>query len=208
MRDETKLEGLKMQYEALLTEYSMVRGHVANSRELQSQLDNISLAALGISIPLVLGILDRSMDLAGTILFIPTLFLAVAFIQIRHERILLVAAMYADSELRPRINKLLSQISSAKVQVFQWEQFLSKGRWAKGLLLEWLSIISHTALPFYSAIGVAAIYAYIRLSLSHQGYPFEIWLLVVNGVILLVDLFTALRIAQIRVQYYKEQRYS
>ncbi len=89
---EAKIEALKMQYQTLISEYQVMRESVQNYRSMQGQLDSITLAALGISIPVILTILDRSLTYAGVILLIPILFFAVAFTQLRYERMVTVSA--------------------------------------------------------------------------------------------------------------------
>jgi hypothetical protein len=135
-------EGIKLQFEALMDEYKMVRDMVADHRQMQSQLDNIALASMGVSIPLILTVLDRNPSAIGVILLIPILFFSIAFTQYRHERLLTISAMYVDAELRPRIEKLLTKLRIDEAEVLGFEKFLSKRSWAPHLLLEWLAIPS------------------------------------------------------------------
>src|SRR5574338_1265128 len=108
---ENKIEALKMQYQTLMSEYQVMRQSVQEYRSIQGQLDSITLAALGVSIPVILTILDRSLEYVGVVLLIPILFFAVAFTQIRYERMVTVAATYVDANLRPQVEQILSELS-------------------------------------------------------------------------------------------------
>lgn len=204
LAEEKKLSGLKMQYDALITEYKMVREHVSSSRQLQGQLDTIALTALGISIPAVWAILSRPTEFAGTILFIPILFFAITFVQLRYERILFLASIYADSELRPGINQLLSSLVSSKVQVLQWEFFLSQGNQPKNLIQATAAILSHTILPFGVALGVVTVYIYSRVFLLGQISLFEPWLWALNTLMFVSVLVYVFRLAKIRNDFLKK----
>jgi len=204
MADNNKIEAFKMQYQTLLTEYQVMRQSINDYRSMQGQLDNIALAALGISIPVILTILDRSLDYMGVILLIPILFFAVAFTQLRHERMLMIAALYVDGELRPKIEQLFSRLSKENLAVLQWEGFLSRRSWTNSLFFEWLAICLRAILGFGAGVGVMGVYAFIRLSLPEKMYSFEAWLLVINGALLIIDLFIAFGIASQRNTYKKK----
>lgn len=203
--DKNKLEAFKMQYQTLLAEYQSMRQSISDNRSMQGQLDNVALAALGISIPIILTVLDRAMEFLGVILLIPILFFAVAFTQMRHERILMVAALYIDGELKPKIEKILANLSSEKLLVLQWEDFLARSSWFRSLLFEWLAVCLHSILSFGAGIGIIGIYIFIRLSSAGKIYPFELWLLAINGIMLSYDLFAARTIARQRHAYKKEK---
>lgn len=207
MSDKNPIEAFKLQYQTMLAEYQVMRQSIYDYRSMQGQLDNVTLAALGISIPIILAILDRSMDFVGVILLIPILFFAVAFTQLRHERMLMIAAIYIDGELRPKIEKILERLSSEKLEVFGWEAFLTRRSWLNGLFLQWLAICLRAILGFGAGIGILGIYAFIRLSQLGKIYPFEIWLLTINGVLLIIDLLIALGIARQRYTFDQKNYY-
>jgi MFS family permease len=206
MADDNKIEAYKMQYQTMLAEYQVMRQSIYDYRSMQGQLDNVTLAALGISIPVILTVLDRSLEHMGVILLIPILFFAVAFTQLRHERMLLLAAIYIDEELRPKIEQILLRISKENLSVLRWEEFLSRRSWTEGILREWLAVCLRAILGFGAGIGVMGVYAFIRFSLPERMYSFEAWLLVINGALLIIDLFIAFGIARQR-QLYKKKNY-
>lgn len=204
---DNSLEGLKLEFETLMSEYKELASGKASYRQIQSQLDSLSLAGLGVAISLILVVLDRSPQNIGVILLFPTLFYAVAFTQLRHERLLLVAAIYIDAELRPQINKILSQLSKNDVQILGHEKFLSKQSWAKNFLLEWLATASRAIVSLAIAIGIAFIYFYVRfMSPTAVWNPYEIWLLIVNALMFVTDMVIAFFIA--RTQYNYVSRYN
>jgi hypothetical protein len=208
---DNSLEGLKLQFETLMSEYKELASSKANYRQIQSQLDSLSLAGLGVAISLILVVLDRSSQNMGVILLFPTLFYTVAFTQLRHERLLLVAAMYIDAELRPQINKILSQLSKNDVQILGHEKFLSKQSWAKSFLLEWFVTASRVIVSLAIAIGIAFIYFYVRFTSPTSVWnSYETWLLIVNGLMLVVDMAIAFFIARTRYnymsRYYKNEK--
>jgi hypothetical protein len=197
------LEGLKLQFEALLTEYNNLRDDIAKRREMQGQMENIALAGLGVSIPMILAILDRDPNAIGAILLIPIVFFAIAFAQLRHERSLLVRALYIDSELRPKLDELLASISDAEVAVLGSEAFLYRHSWAPRFVLEWFATTSRATLSLAFGIGVTGIHAYLRTAVFVAAWrPYEIWLLVVNALMLSGNLAIAWLIARKRYHYY------
>jgi hypothetical protein len=107
MLTNNKIDALKLQHQTLLAEYQVMRQSIYAYRSMQGQLDNITLAALGVSIPVILTILDRSLQYMGVILLIPILFFAVAFTQLRHERMITITAIYIDKHLRSDIEQIL-----------------------------------------------------------------------------------------------------
>ena len=199
---DNSLEGLKLQFEALMSEYKELASSKANYRQIQSQLDSLSLAGLGVAISLILVVLDRGPQNIGVILLFPTLFYTVAFTQLRHERLVLVAAMYIDAELRPQINKILSQLSKNDVRILGHEQLLSKQSWAKSFLLEWFATTSRAIVSLAIAIGIAFIYFYVRFMTSASARdPYETWLLIVNVLMLGTDMVIAFFIARTRYKF-------
>ena len=201
---DNSLEGIKLQYQTLMSEYQELASVKTNYRQMQSQLDSLSLAGLGVAISLILVVLDRSPQNIGVILLFPTLFYTVAFTQLRHERLLLVAAMYIDAELRPQINKILSQLSKNDVQVLGHEKFLSVRTWSKNLLLKWLETASRAIVSLAIAVGITFIYFYIRVTSSPSAWnSYETWLLIVNALMLVTDMGIAFFIAKTRYSFMK-----
>ena len=204
---ENKIEALKMQYQTLIAEYQVMRQSVQDYRSMQGQLDSITLAALGISIPIILTILDRSLMYAGVILLIPILFFAVAFTQLRYERMVTITAMYVDSALRPQIEQLLSKLSKEKVSVFQWEGYLAGQNPTSNLFVGWVVLCLRSVLSFGTGLGVMGIYVFIRLSQPQTMQLFEVWLLAIDGILFVCDLVFALGIARQRSTYNKKNSY-
>ncbi len=199
---ESTTEGLKLHFETLMSEYQQLKNGITNYRQIQSQLDSLSLAGLGVAIPLILLVLDKNPQNIGVILLFPTLFYAVAFTQLRHERLLFVAAMYIDAELRPQIEKVISQLSKKDVHVLGHEGFLAKSSWAKNLFLEWFATTSRAVVSLAIAMGIAVIYFYIRFaSAVFVWNSYETWLLVMNVLLLGVNLMISFLIARTRFRY-------
>lgn len=185
-----------------MQEYQELATSKANYRQMQSQLDSLSLAGLGVGISLILVVLDRSPQNIGVILLFPTLFYLIAFTQLRHERLLTVAAIYVDSELRPQIEKTLSALSKNNIHVLGHEKFLSNQSWAKNLLLEWLATASRAIVSLAIAVGIASIYVYVRFTLLTSSWnSYEIILFIVNFLLLAVDMTIAFFIARARYSY-------
>ena len=140
-RDDERI-GLKLQFDALLAEYKMLRDQIAYHRQMQGQLNSLTLTALGLSIPLILVILEQSLDAIGAILLLPILFFTITFIQLRYERQINLDAIYVGSNLRPRANKLLSKVSPGEVSVFEFEDYLARHYFPPNLLVQWVVTIS------------------------------------------------------------------
>lgn len=204
---ENKAEALKIQYQTLISEYQVMRQSVQDYRSMQGQLDSITLAALGISIPVILTILERSMEYVGVILLIPILFFAVAFTQLRYERMVTIAATYIDANLRPQIEQILSKLSKEKLPVLQWEKYLAGQNITNSLLIGWVALCLRSILSFGTGIGVIGIYAFIRISQPQGMQLFEVYLLVVDGILFIGDLAFALMIARQRGVYNKKNSY-
>ncbi len=204
---ENKAEALKIQYQTLISEYQVMRQSVQDYRSMQGQLDSITLAALGISIPVILTILERSMEYVGVILLIPILFFAVAFTQLRYERMITIAATYIDANLRPQIEQILSKLSKEKLPVLQWEKYLAGQNITNSLLIGWVALCLRSILSFGTGLGVIGIYAFIRISQPQGMQLFEVYLLVVDGILFIGDLAFALMIARQRGVYNKKNSY-
>jgi len=205
--NEDKVEALKMQYETLMAEYQVMRQSVQEYRSMQGQLDSMTLAALGVSIPVILTILDHSLDYVGVILLIPVLFFAVAFTQIRYERMVTVAATYVDVSLRPQVENILSKLSKEKLPVLQWERYLAGQNLTNSLLIGWAVLCLRSILAFGTGVGVIGIYTFIRISRPQGMQSFELYLLVFDGLLLIGNLIFALMIARQRGVYNREQKY-
>ncbi len=202
---DNSLEGIKLQFEASMNEYRELESRKANYRQMQSQLDSLSLAGLGIAISLILVVLDRNSQNIGVILLFPVVFYAVTFTQLRYERILLVSSMYVDTELRPQINKILSQLSKNDIHVLGHEKFISNRTWATSFLLEWFATTSRAIVSLAIAIGIAVIFFYVRITTQSVSAwnSYETWLLVVNVIMLSADLVISFFIARTRFNYMK-----
>ncbi len=206
LSQDAEREIAKLQLDAYLAEYKTARDIVERSRVMQGQLDNLALVALGVSIPLVLVIVDRGPTAIGAVLLIPILFFAIVFAQLRHERILYIYATYVDAELKPKINDLLSAVSKSKVLVFESERFLVQRSWAPTLFLQWAATVSRGIIGLTIGLAVVILYLYLRLLLFKSGlYSYEIWLLIINSLILIGNLIIAFFIARIRYADRKER---
>jgi hypothetical protein len=197
-------EALKLQFEALISEYNTLRQNIIHHSEMQGQSDNIALVALGGSIPLILTIVNQPKDSTGFILLIPVLFFVIAFTQLRQERLLLIAAIYIDANLRPQTEKILSLLSVDNARVFQWEEFLAQRTWAPNLMLEWFSVCTRSIIGFTAGLGITVVYMFIRNfggPVTFYAYSYDTWLLIINTLIFFLDLVIAFRIAWIRYHY-------
>lgn len=204
---ESKTEALKLQYQTLMTEYQVMRQSVQEYRSMQGQLDSIALAALGVSIPVILTILDRSLEYVGVLLLIPILFFAIAFTQIRYERMVTVAATYVDTSLRPQIGQILSRLSKESMPVLQWERYLAGQNLTNNLLIGWVVLCLRSILAFGAGLGVVGIYIFIRISNPQNMQSFEVYLLIIDGLLLAGDLAFALMIARQRGVYNRQNSY-
>jgi hypothetical protein len=204
MPGKINVEGLKLRHEALISEYKALRQSIMHHSEMQGQADNIAMLALGGSIPLALALLSQPRDLTPLLLLIPILFFIIAFTQLRHERLLLVTAMYIDEHIRPQTEKLLSSLSTGKAGVFEWEKFLARRTWAPNLFLEWLSVCTRGIIGFASGLGIIGIYTFIW-GIGHPvtalPYGFDILLAFINIIIFAGDLAIVFGIASIRYHY-------
>jgi hypothetical protein len=203
---ENQDTSVKFQFECLLTEYKMVRDAVTRLRQSQGQLDSLALVGLGLSITLLLAILDKNPNVIGSILLLPILFFAIAFAQLRHERLLILNVVYTDGVLRPKIQGLVSQISTTnEVSLFSYETFLAKHGWIPKLSVEWIGVISRAGISTVIGIGVIGIFFYLRLTFSGTRVEtYEYWLLVVNLLMLIGNLLIAFFAARIRYEHYSK----
>ena len=204
---DDKRTGLELQFDALLTEYKMLRDQVAYSRQVQGQLDSLALTALGLSIPLLLVILDQSPDSIGVILLLPILFFAISFNQLRHERQINLDVIYVDSVIRPRANWVLSQVSVSEVSVFGYEDFLSEHYFPPNLVVQWAVTSSRGGIGLGIGIGLIAVCLYLQLVLFGLSWSaYETWLLVIAFLILVGDLGLGFYVARMHYSFYKKKR--
>jgi type IV secretory pathway VirB2 component (pilin) len=206
---DDKRTGLKLQFDALLAEYNMLRDQAARFRQMQGQLDSLALTALGLSIPLILVILERSADSIGAVLLLPTLFFAIAFTQLRHERQINLDAIFVDSSLRPKVNSVLSQVSASEVSVFEFESFLSKHFFPPNILVQWVVTTSRGGISIAIGVGVIVVCLYLQLVLFRLKWSaYETWLLLIAILVLVTDLVLGFYIARIHYNFYTKQRSS
>jgi len=204
---DDKRTGLELQFDALLAEYKMLREQVAYSRQVQGQLDSLALTALGLSIPLLLVILDQRLDSIGVILLLPILFFAIAFNQLRYERQINLDSIYVDSIIRPRVNRVLSQVSVSEVSVFGFEDFLSEHYSPPNLIVQWVVTSSRGGISLGIGIGLIAVCLYLQLALFKLNWSaYETWLLVIGFLILVGDIGLAFYIARMHYSFYKKKR--
>lgn len=199
-------QGVELQSHVLLEEYKVVREMVSKHSEWQNQLDALALAGMGAAIPLVLTVVDKFSSAVGVLLLLPIIFFAVAFIQLRHDRLLSLSAIYVDAEIRPKLEKLAQQLSNGKVTLLGYERYLSRRSWSRPLFIEWFAICTHAALSLMIGLGMVLVYFYMRINImpgeALQG--FEIFLLVFDGLFFFGDLFIAFLIARMRHQHQKK----
>jgi hypothetical protein len=203
-RDDERT-GIQLQFDSVLAEYNVLRGQVGNYRQMQGQLDGLALTALGLSIPLILVILERSLDALGSVLLLPILFFAIAFTQLRHERQIQLDSIYVDTNLRPKANRLLSKLSSEEVSVFEWERYLAKHYFSPNLLVQWLVTTSRGGIGLGVGIGIIAVCLYLQFVLLELNWnAYETWLLLVALLIFAGDLVLGFYVARMHYRFYKE----
>lgn len=202
------IEGIKMQFDTLLAEYNMIRNLVANARQTQSQLDGMTLTALGLSIPLILFIMEQSLDFSGIVLLLPILFFFIVFAQTRYERTIVTHATYVDSILRPNLIKLLSYTKVNQVEILEFEAFLARESSLKSIFLEWIATSSRSVLGFTASIIVMIIYIYLRqAAINPTWQPYEIVLFLINIFLLVGNLVNTYFVANQRLTYFTKQGY-
>jgi hypothetical protein len=205
---ERRLTAIKLQFDALMSEYKLAREETAKKREFQGQLDNLALVALGLSIPFMLAILDRDSSAIGTILLMSVLFFAIGFAQFRHERSLLTRAMYADSVIRPEISALLKQVARDHRPMLEYERFLGQHSWVPSLFLEWIATVARAVISLAAGIGIMLVFLYVRIVvLGSTWMPYEPLLLAVSLLALLGDFAVAFFIARMRYTFLAGRNY-
>lgn len=172
---------------------------------MQNQLDNLAFASLGLSIPLISYLIDNDLVILGVIMLLSLLFFAIAFNQIRQERIIFHTAIYNDSIIRPQINTVLSKLSNSSISLLKFEEHLIK-KGVSTLLLNWISVLLSGIISM--AIGLVILMAqfYLQpLTNMPSWSPLELGLLAINLMAIIIDLGLALHIARQRQAYF--QRY-
>lgn len=178
--DDKRL-GFQLQLDALLAEYKMVRDEVAYFRQMQGQLDTLALTATGLSIPLILAILQQSRDSIGVILLIPIIFFVIAFIQLRQERVIVVDSIYVDSHTRPKVNALLSELSASKTSLLAFEDMHSANYIAPVLLFSLFFTTSRGGISLSIGAGLIAVCLYIQFEILKLNWnTYETWILLID----------------------------
>jgi hypothetical protein len=204
---DREFKGLELQFDALLAEYRILQDQIARFRQMQSQLDGLALTALGLSVPLILVILERNIEAVGAILLIPILFFAIAFAQLRHERQISLDAIYADSGIRAKASEVLSLILADKKPIFERERFLSQHYFPSSFLMQWVITTSRGGISIGMGIGLIAVCLYVQLVLLELEWnPYETLLLVIASVVLIADLVLGFSIARLHYSFYTTQR--
>jgi hypothetical protein len=203
LQHDERTVGIKLQFDALLAEYKMLREATASRRQMQGQLDNIALVGLGATVPLVLAILTTNPDSIGAVLLIPILFFAIAFAQIRHERQLILDSMYIDANLRPKANGILSQLSGDDIKVFEYERFLTERSWIPSLVLKWIATASRGGISLVVGTGLIVLHICLVMLLNLRWNPYQTWLTVMDALVLIGVLLIALFAARISHSYLK-----
>jgi hypothetical protein len=206
---EEKLTGARLQFDVLLAEYNKRTEDIFRLRNAQGQLDNIALAGLALSVPLILAITenDKSEEI-GVILLLPVIFFAITFTQIRHERTIIAAATYIDGVLGPAMSNLISRLSDSKVSVLEYTRHLTEHSLVPNQLVDWISITGRCAISIAIGVGLIAVFLFLRIALfdaDWQGY--EVVLLALNTVVLVGDLVLAYFTAGTRQDYLTARGY-
>jgi hypothetical protein len=199
---DNRLESIRLQINVSLAEYDKVREVVMGHREIQSQLDNFTLAGLGLSIPLILFVIEQKVTDTSALLLIPLLFFAIAFTQVRHERILSMGAMYIDSILQPKLSEMLSQLAAHKVSVLEYERFLRQSSKANGVLLHWVNITLNAGISLLVGLGMTVLYFCLR---PPSWTLLEVLLLIANVLAFITTLGMAFFVSRQRSSYSKSQ---
>lgn len=204
VKDSTSEEGLKAQLDVLLAEYSSTRNIIDSYRGTQNQLDNLAFGVLGLSIPLISYLIEKNLLESGVLMLLPLLFFAIAFNQIRQDRMIFNTARYNDQIIRTKTNAILSKLSSIPVSVLEMEQFFIK-KGVNTLFLTWLSVLLAGIISI--VIGSLILFSqfFLRpLSPILVWSGFEIGLFAISVCALMVDLGLAFHIASQRFDYYRQ----
>lgn len=196
-------DGLKAQLDVLLAEYNSTRAIIENHRSGQSQLDNIALGALGLSIPLYSYLNENNLLSSGVVMLLSFLFFIIGFNQLRQERVIFTTARYNDSIIRKKSNAILSQLTNTQVSVFELEEFfIRKG--VDTFPATWVAVLLSCIAS--TTIGIIVLTSQFFLHPINDPTPWsalEIILLSANIVAIIVNMGLAFYIAQERFSYYR-----
>lgn len=195
---ETQVEGLKLHHGTLLAEYNQLRDHIGMLRNVQSQLDHVGLAGLGLAVPLIVFVFEQNIADISAILLLPILFFAVAFTQIRHERHVFNQAFFVDQVLRSRINEILQELEQRKVSVLEYERNLTLTFPVNSLLAHWVGVASQSLISMVAGCGMLLLYVFLRPPVNVQWSLFAIVLFIVDVLCFFACLVLAFYVARIR----------
>jgi hypothetical protein len=106
------------------------------------------------------------------------------------------------------MEELLSQVSPIGAVAFEYERFLAQRSWIPHLFLEWIATASRAGISLAVGAGLIVIYLYLRaVLLGFNLNAYEVWLLVINCVMLIGDLTIAFFTGRIRYNYLSQQDY-
>lgn len=195
---EIEVEGMKLHYETLLAEYNQLREHVGIHRNIQSQLDHIGLAGLGLAVPLIVVIFEQNIADISAMLLLPILFFAIAFTQIRHERHVFTMSFFIDQVLRNRMNEILQELEQRKVSILEYEKYLTLTFPANTLFTHWLGVVSQSMISLGAGCGVLLLYLFLRSPLRVSWSPLAVALAAVDILCLAACLILAFYVARKR----------
>jgi len=206
---EQEAVGLKFEFDALMAEYHAIKETLAIQRQMQSQLDNVALTGLGLSVPLILVILERNPSAIGAMFFLPVLFFSIAFIQLRHDRQIVLDTIFIDSVLRPRMNALVSMLRDEKVFILLHEDYLAKYYMPTNNFIQWIATMSRASIGLAVGIGIIVVTLYVQLTLldlSWQAY--ETWLLLVSTLLFAFNAYIGAYSARLGYKHYRFREHS
>ncbi len=201
---EQEAVGLKYKFDALMAEYNAIKETLAIQRQMQSQLDNVALTALGLSVPLILVILERNPSVIGAMFFLPILFFSIAFIQLRHDRQITLDTIFIDSILRPRMNALVSRLTEENAFVFLHEDYLARYYMPPNLFIQWIATMSRASIGLAVGVGIIAVTLYVQLILLELSwYAYETWLLLVSTFLFAINAYIGAYSARLGYKHYR-----
>lgn len=199
--------GLKYQFDALVAEYSAVMDALVDQKQRQSQLDNVALTALGLSVPMFLVILERNPSAIGAMLSLPILFFAIAFIQLRLDRQISLDTVFLDTVLRPVMDGVLSRLSREEVTVILREDYLASHYMPSNLFVQWIATMSRASIGLGVGLGIVGITLYVQLALLKLNWnTYEGWLLLGSAGLLSVNAYIGVYSAKLGYHHYTNKR--
>jgi hypothetical protein len=205
--DSTAESGLKYQFDALVAEYSAVMNALAYQKQMQSQLDNVALTALGLSVPLFLVILERNTAAIGAMLSLPILFFAIAFIQLRLDRQISLDTVFLDTVLRPVMDRVLSRLTAEDVTVILREDYLARHYMPSNFFVQWIATMSRASIGLGVGLGIISITIYVQLALLNLTWnSYESWLLLCSFGLLSVNSYIGVYSARLGYNHYTNKR--